>query len=59
MRDDDDRVVGRQLEQQLLDPGRGDRVERGARLVEMGDALQVFEAPARSETAEYISGSFG
>jgi phosphate transport system ATP-binding protein len=29
------------------------------RLVEMGDALQVFEAPARSETAEYISGSFG
>ena len=29
------------------------------RLVEMGDALQVFEAPKRSETAEYISGSFG
>jgi phosphate transport system ATP-binding protein len=29
------------------------------RLIEMGDALQVFETPARSETAEYISGTFG
>jgi len=29
------------------------------RLVEMGDALQVFEAPSRQETAEYIRGAFG
>ena len=29
------------------------------RLVEMGDALQVFEAPVRQETAEYIRGAFG
>jgi phosphate transport system ATP-binding protein len=29
------------------------------RLVEVGDALQVFEAPKRRETAEYIRGSFG
>ena len=29
------------------------------RLVEIGDALQVFEAPVRQETAEYIRGAFG
>jgi phosphate transport system ATP-binding protein len=29
------------------------------RLIEMGDALQVFEAPVRQETAEYIRGAFG
>ncbi len=29
------------------------------RLVEVGDALQVFEAPNRPETAEYIGGAFG
>jgi phosphate transport system ATP-binding protein len=29
------------------------------RLVEMGDALQVFEDPRQAETAEYIRGSFG
>jgi phosphate transport system ATP-binding protein len=29
------------------------------RLVEMGDALQVFEAPVRNETAEYVRGAFG
>jgi len=29
------------------------------RLVEYGDALQVFEAPRRTETAEYVLGAFG
>jgi phosphate transport system ATP-binding protein len=29
------------------------------RLIEIGDALQVFEAPAHQETAEYIRGAFG
>jgi phosphate transport system ATP-binding protein len=29
------------------------------RLIEMGDALQVFEDPSRPETAEYIGGAFG
>ncbi len=29
------------------------------RLLEMGDALQVFEAPQRQETAEYVRGAFG
>jgi phosphate transport system ATP-binding protein len=29
------------------------------RLIEIGDALQVFEAPSRPETAEYIGGAFG
>ena len=29
------------------------------RLIEIGDALQVFEAPNRPETAEYIGGAFG
>ena len=29
------------------------------RLLEYGDALQVFEAPQRNETAEYVSGAFG
>ena len=29
------------------------------RLVEMGDALQVFEAPKRNETAEYVRGAYG
>ena len=29
------------------------------RLIEIGDALQVFEAPNRAETAEYIGGAFG
>ncbi|MDO8963475.1 MAG: phosphate ABC transporter ATP-binding protein PstB [Coriobacteriia bacterium] len=29
------------------------------RLVEVGDAMQVFEAPARKETADYIRGAFG
>jgi phosphate transport system ATP-binding protein len=29
------------------------------RLIEVGDALQVFEAPNRPETAEYIGGAFG
>jgi phosphate transport system ATP-binding protein len=29
------------------------------RLLEMGDALQVFEAPRRNETAEYVRGAFG
>jgi len=29
------------------------------RLLEFGDALQVFEAPARAETAEYVNGAFG
>jgi phosphate transport system ATP-binding protein len=29
------------------------------RLVEFGDALQVFEASARPETAEYVRGAFG
>jgi phosphate transport system ATP-binding protein len=29
------------------------------RLVELGDALQVFEASQRTETAEYVRGAFG
>jgi len=29
------------------------------RLLEFGDALQVFEAPRRNETAEYVRGAFG
>jgi len=29
------------------------------RLLEFGDALQVFEAPVRAETAEYVNGAFG
>ena len=29
------------------------------RLVEFGDALQVFKSPVRPETAEYVSGAFG
>jgi phosphate transport system ATP-binding protein len=29
------------------------------RLVELGDTLQVFEAPTRGETAEYVRGAFG
>jgi phosphate transport system ATP-binding protein len=29
------------------------------RLLEYGDALQVFEAPLRNETAEYVGGAFG
>jgi phosphate transport system ATP-binding protein len=29
------------------------------RLLEFGDALQVFEAPQRAETAEYVRGAFG
>jgi phosphate transport system ATP-binding protein len=29
------------------------------RLLEIGDALQVFEAPVRTETADYVRGAFG
>ena len=29
------------------------------RLVEYGDALQVFQSPVRAETAEYVNGAFG
>jgi phosphate transport system ATP-binding protein len=29
------------------------------RLLEIGDALKVFEAPERTETADYVRGAFG